>query len=318
MPEMGCTQEIVCRSKKDKERYSFYKYAKDSGIIVPGLRQNFVPQGIACWEEQNRFFISGYFMPQAGGWTSALLAVDGKTGNLVGEYRLIGEGGGECGGHFSGVAISNTDLYVTGDRCLYRVPLTAFLGVSNSCSVAVAQTISLEVVPGSCNYSVGTLWVCEHFRSGNHPRRVGSTAAGVDGGWMIGYKICSDGTLEPDCVFVVPDKIQGITVLDDGRVVLSQSYGRKTPSQIFVFQDPRQHDSDGFVSVAGRTVPLWQLKKRGEAQMLSAPPMAEGCCTMGEEVYVVFESAAYYYRAYSPGNTAVDPTDKIWRFLPPK
>lgn len=313
---MGCTQEIVCAGKIDKEKYRFFEYAKDSGIVVPGLRQNFVPQGIACWEEQNRFFISGYFMPQAGSWTAALLAMDGETGDLVGEYRLIDEGGKECGGHFSGVAISNEDLYVTGDLCLYRVPLTAFLQTGSSSSVAVAETIPLEIIPGSCNYSHNTLWVCEHVRSGTHPRRVGNTDPGVEGGWMIGYKINHDGTLKPDCVFSVPDKIQGITVLIDGRVVLSRSYGRKTPSQIFVFQDPRQHAPDRFVSVAGRTVPLWQLEEGERDLELSAPPMAEGCCAVGQGVYVIFESAAYYYRAYSPGNTAVDPTDKIWRFAP--
>lgn len=315
-----CTQETVCSAVIDREAYDFFENGYDSGMIVPGLLQNFVPQGIACWEAKSWLMISGYFMP-ASGASAAVLAVDMKTGLLAGEYTLVDESGREYGGHFSGVAVTETDMYVTGPNCLYRVPLQQIARAGRKGALAVLQELPVSADPGSCNYSDEILWVCEHYQSQAYPLKGEHVTVCGDGqiyyAWMIGYKMTHRGTLKPYCVFSVPDRIQGITVLADGRIFLSQSYGRNNPSSLLLCQDPRQRTPDAYVNLEGRKVPLWHLDSKNGMQSISAPPMSEGCCAVAGEVYLVYESAAYYYRAFAPKNSAADPTDKIWVFAPP-
>jgi len=310
------TQEAVCTGTIDRENYGFFDCAADTGIVIPGLRQNFIPQGIAFWNKRNWLLISGYFMPASGSSAAAVLAVDLCSGKLAGEYTLVDGLGREYGGHFSGIAVTDTDLYVTGSYCLYRVPLMELLRAGKQGALSVAQELPVSAAPSSCNYSDGILWLCEHYQPRTFPLKGDHVSVCNDGNthhaWMVGYKITHKGTLKPYCVFSVPDRIQGITVLADGSILLSQSYGRRNPSRLLVCRDPRQNTPDVYVDLEGHTVPLWYLDSANGMQSVCAPPMAEGCCAVEDRVYLIFESGAYYYRAYAPDNPAVDPTDKIW------
>ena len=49
-----CTQETVCKTLPKTAKYDLFRCGTDTGLTIPGLRQNFVPQGIACWEQRNR------------------------------------------------------------------------------------------------------------------------------------------------------------------------------------------------------------------------------------------------------------------------
>lgn len=317
-----CTQDGVCDERIDPDKYAFFHYAADSGIVIPGLRQNFVPQGIGYWEEKDWLMLSGYFIPVSGTSAASLLAVDRKTGQLAGEYTLVDRSGREFGGHFSGIAVTASDLYVTGPYCLYRVPLRNVYQAGNQGALTVAQKIPLSVAADSCNYSRETLWVCEYYQPQAYPLK-GEHMTVCNSGethyaWMAGYHISPQGELKPKCVLTVPDRVQGITVLPDGRVLLSQSYGRRNASRLLLCQDPRRNAADQYVELDGTRVPLWHLDSANGVEYISAPPMAEGCCAVGDVVYLIFESAAYYYRAFTPENPALDPTDKIWAFLPSK
>lgn len=318
----SCTQEAVCSGRIDRDAYGFFDLAADTGIIVPGLRQNFVPQGIAYWEGKNWLMLSGYFMPLSRSFASAVLAVDLETGNLAGEYTLADAMGREYGGHFSGVAVTKTDLYVTGPYCLYRVPLMEIVRTGKQGVLQVAQKLPVSVAAGSCNYSDNTLWVGEYYESRAYPLKGDHLIECNDGtihhAWMVGYRITGSGGLKPYCVFSVPDKIQGITVLADGSILLSQSYGRTNPSSLLLCQDPRRDTPDKSIELEGYTVPLWCLDSVNGMESICAPPMAEGCCAAGDKVFLIYESAAYYYRAFAPDNTAVDPTDKIWMLTMPR
>lgn len=312
-----CTQETVCQTAIDRSLYSFLEHGQDTGIVVPGLQQNFVPQGIAYWPDRNCFLLSGYFAPVSQQLSSVVLAVDRKSGTMVGEYTLETEEGRAYIGHFSGLAVGERDLFVTGSYCLYRIPLREFTRVGRKGSLQVAQELPVSTAAASCVYANGILWVGEHYHAKAYPLKGEHVMRGNDGqiysAWLIGYRITKQGELAPCAVYSIPDRIQGVAVSEDGKVVLSQSYGRTNPSAILIFQNPRVRQPDAWVQADGVQVPLWFLDSINGVEDLAAPPMAEGCCYVDGCVYVIFESAAYYYRAFMPENPSLHPIDRIWK-----
>lgn len=315
-PQFFCTQERVCDLRYGEREYDLLQSGEDTGIVIPGLKQNFVPQGICYIKAEDLILLSGYFMPLSGKLSSALLALDGATGELVGEYTLTDASGRNVGGHFSGIGASEWDLYVTGRNCLYRVALSSLLDAGSRGAIPVEQKIPMEISADACNFSQGELWVCEYYQEdkypleGNHEMRCEDQT--VHHAWMLGYAV-EDG-LELKCIFSVPDKVQGITRLADGSFLLSQSYGRKNPSSVLIYEDPRGQMPDAVVEVDGEKIPLWHLDSGHLLQCVSAPPMSEGCCVKGEGVYLLFESAAYYYNGLDPNNRSTHPTDTIWYY----
>lgn len=316
-PAFECTQERVCKPIENPQGYELFSRAKDTGIVIPGLKQNFVPQGICCWETENVLLISGYFLPLSGNLSAVLLAVDSTTGKLVGEYTLADSSGRDLGGHFSGVAVSQRDLFVTGRRCLYRIPLTALSEAGNSGKLQVEEKIDLNMSVDACNYVQGELWACEYYQAENYPLEAGHEAMCSDGAvhyaWMIGCAV-EDG-LEIKCILSIPNEIQGITRLPDGRFLMSQSYGRRNPSALLIYENPRTQPPDAVVELEGEKIPLWHLDSRFLIDTISAPPMSEGCCASKGGVYLLFESAAYFYNGLDPENRSVHPIDTVW-YLP--
>ena len=312
-----CTQEAVCQTAIDRSLYVFLEHGQDTGIVVPGLRQNFVPQGIAYWPERNWFLLSGYFAPVSQQLSSVILAVDGRTGKMTGEYTLQDLDGKTYNGHFSGVTVGESDLFVTGSYCLYRIPLGEFARVGRKGSLQVSQELSVSTAAASCVYANGILWVGEHYHAKAYPLKGEHVMRGNDGqiysAWLIGYQITKQGELTPCAVYSIPDRIQGVAVSEDGKVVLSQSYGRTNPSAILIYQNPHIRQPDAWVQADGLQVPLWFLDSTNGVESMDAPPMAEGCCYVDGFVYVIFESAAYFYRAFMPENPSLHPIDSIWK-----
>ena len=311
-----CTQQAVCEETVPAGAYSFLNYGENTGILVPGLCQNFIPQGVAYWQVRNWFLVSGYFLPVTDGMNSAILAVDLSSGGLVGEYSLSNAEGGAYNGHFSGLTIAEKDMFVTGPNCLYRIPLSEFIKVGAKGALTVAQELPVQVAAAGCVYSDGILWVSEYYQKNDFPLSGEHVTRCSDGtthhAWMVGYRIIDRKNLEPCFVVSIPDQVQGVAFLPDGQLVLSQSYGRKNPSMISLYQDPRNTLADDWVGVGERKIPLWYLDSESNLQTMDAPPMAEGCCCVGDKAYFVFESGAYFYRAMTQENTALHPTDRIW------
>jgi hypothetical protein len=52
-----------------------------------------------------------------------------------------------------------------------------------------------------------------------------------------------------------------------------------------------------YFSVDGREVPAWFLGKRQRVAKIPAPPMTENLCRVGNDVFLVFESAADKFRS---------------------
>ncbi|MBQ7454884.1 MAG: lamin tail domain-containing protein, partial [Clostridia bacterium] len=115
------------------------------------------------------------------------------------------------------------------------------------------------------------------------------------------------GDAVPDYILSMTERIQGVTV-KEGRIYLSQSFGRRAYSLIFRYGNMLEGEPGAYAELSGRSVPIWKLDSSTLEEVLLAPPMSECLCTVGDAIYVLFESAAQAYI----GN-AENPMDRAFR-----
>ena len=311
--EFDFTVEKVCEGEITGYK-AFMERALNTGIIIPALPENFVPQGIDYWDEADVFFITGYFNPADKCSQSVLLAVDKTSGDYVGEWFLYEKSGKAHTGHDGGIAVTETQLYLSTSRTLFRISLDAVKATGGSGKLTFEEEISVPVRASYCNYSAGTLWVGEFSLEGNATYTIEGHDYGKNHAWTLGYKVCEDGriTEKPYCVVSTPEKVQGFTVLEDGRIFMTTSWGRATDSGLYISKITLSEGlTEDSADVSGDSVPVYDFT--GSLKRITAMPMAEGVCSVGSDVYMIFESGAYYYRDYTE-NKSVNPTDCIWKY----
>jgi hypothetical protein len=107
---------------------------------------------------------------------------------------------------------------------------------------------------------------------------------------MAAYKVQGDGDLERmNGEWEVPKKAQGLVVRKN-MFVFSTSLGNDNRSNIYV-------------------VKRGEGERKLSAERLTcfrAPSMAEGLTVYGDDIFLIFESAAAYYKAKDPRNVIAD------------
>jgi len=321
------TQEDVC----DQPSLGAFKKFSDCAteeFTVPGLNQSMVPQGMDYWAERGWMLISGYCTDETlnGGKGSVLLAVDLQSGKLMGEYYLKNVDGTYYTGHAGGVAVTEKNVYISGNKMLYRIPLTELIDAAQCGDAQFAEEISVPVNGSFCNYSGGILWVgdfqystsylTEEFR--HMTNRQGSRYYA----WTVGYRV--DETTEngiqaasmvkgsyatPDYILSITERIQGMAYLPEvGQIALSQSYGRTNGSTLFFYADPMSETPHDHATLNGGSVPVWFLDNKLETKIMPTIPMSEGIANVGGKLYVLFESGANKYRL----GGGKQPTDMVY------
>lgn len=310
----------------------FYNAASPS-IIIPGLSMDFIPQGIAYYEPGNLMFLTGY--SSFGFFNSMLLAVDMTTNQVVKEVLLCMPDGEPYTGHAGGVCVTGRNIYISGESCLYRLPLSDFHAAAPMDVLGFAEVIPVPVKASFCQIDNGVLWVGEFYEGKNPKNHTSDTHfKTVDGGmnhsWLLGYKLDGGTANElsasamtaqgaaPDYVLSIPDRIQGVTICN-GEFYLSQSYGRTNPSTIYRHENVMQQTTFEQAWVCGQSRPMWVLDNSSQDAALTCPPMTEGLCTIGGQIYVSFESAANYYRIPEDDKgPSLHPVDRVYKIDPSK
>ena len=176
------------------------------------------------------------------------------------------------------------------------------------------EEIPVAVNASYCSYADGVLWVGEFQYGSDYPtdasHRV-STKDGLQRAWTCGYRMDAEQDFsKPDYILSVTERIQGITTVD-GKIYLSQSYGRRADSLIFKYENVLTREADSAVEIAGESVPMWFLDSGCREDALLSPPMSECLCAVDGDIYVLFESAAQPY--IDPSSHSANPMDRVFR-----
>ena len=307
------------RSIGHVSKYPAFAKMVTSSVTIPGLSEGFVPQGICRVPGRDWLLFSGY--QDDGIQPSPLIAVDAKTGVITRQAQLRNMDGTVFNLHSGGVTATEKTIYVSVANKLFAMPVETFVGLPADRLVDCSFTheIAVPCRASYCGISDGVLWVGE-FEYGNKFPTDSDHHTTVKGekltGWICGYDLRSgepresaDGIAIPDCVLRTTDRIQGMAILD-GRVWLSQSYGRLDDSHLLVYDDPRGRPPDDQIVFGKRKVPAWNLSKSARVKTIEAPPMTENLCVDDGTILVVFESGAKKF----PG--ANRPMDRAYRIAP--
>lgn len=320
---------------------------------TPGTSQNMIAQGMDQSEETGTIYVSGYFKREQDnpfektGNPTAIAVLD-KEGVLTGEYIMHNEDGSAFTSHMGGVAVTEDTLFVSGSQrkdengktsyWIAGIPL-AELESEGSHIVEVKDYYRVPVQPSYLNYSNGTLWVGNFYHaeesSYKAPVTLGKIKAEHDderfGGYLLGYDLSGSGAArmipkegeemampDADKLFATVDRIQGMTMLANGHIVLSRSYGRTANSQLQSY-DPANAEHQKTM-LNGTEYDCALLEKSTcllkEYTML---PMTEGITVKtdgnGSEILVLLESGSVVFDGDGTYDTkkGVFRTDCIWR-----
>ena len=308
-----------------KEYKPFLKSSKPWAVI-PGLNEGMIPQGMCYCAEDKRTYIASYSKADI----PSVISVLDEDGILTAEAYLYNADGSRFSSHVGGLAISDDTLFVSapadaeGHYQVAEIPMKELEGEGTR-EVKIQKTFRVPVSPSFMNFSDGCLWVGNFY----HPKGNYDLSADMNyttkaenaeyGCYILGYDLSKksverfdevgpDGYPVPDMVMAAPDRIQGITSLSNGQMLLSQSYGRKSESRLMSFDTSSTHATLHDFQVGSSRVPGFILDSNCLTKAVTALPMTEAVSAASDGMILVsFESGALHY---SDGK---DRTDHIWK-----
>jgi hypothetical protein len=248
---------------------------------------------------------------------SVVIVTEAETNELVAEYHLYNSDGTPMTSHVGGIAVTETHLYISdkmdsdGSYQIAAISL-AELPIKGAHDVIVTETIPMAMSPSMMNFSGGYLWVGNFY----HPSADYNLSPNMDyttkaddnseyGCYILGFDMTQghdrlkngDVYPMPDVILSAPDRIQGITLTNSGKTVLSQSYGRANDSTILIYQLNPEETPDLELTLNGQQIPAYLLDGKRLTHNINSIPMSEGLATDEDgRVLILYESGAIRYQ----------------------
>ena len=281
-------------------------------MCIPGLSigENLVPQGIAYYKAKNQILLSAYYKDaEQQSYPCYVFALDMETGKLVNEYKIIDSDSSTFMGHVGGIAVSDYNLYITGeDADICKVSLSQL--EKKTGEIIIEDKVSISEWLGNANASYLSIdngmlitgnFFCATDSNYNTPAKAANSVIFAlnlsgDSAESEWNNFCSSA---PFAMVKVPsfiEKIQGVCYRDE-KFYISSSFGRRNTSTFYIADIDK---TNGYT-----------LKN---IMSYTAPPMMEGITFVGNYIYTVFESAsAFYFKGLDGGKTSLEPTDVVWK-----
>ncbi len=274
--------------------YSDY-YAIESRLCDnPGLGDGFVCQGICAYEEADKIFVSGYMKDRSA---SRVYVTDTEDNSYFVSMTVDGK---SFDGHAGGIAVHDNTVYLGDGGRLYTFSVELLLNAKDGDSVEIGKGTAINneasFVFADDNYVYvgefhdGTNYVTDHpfeTENGTH--------------YAIVSRYSHGDLSKPDRVYSVRDKVQGICFTEDGKIVLSTSYGL-ADSVYYVYNESEAVDS----GLTQDGAPVYLLTKC--IKEVKGPAMSEGLDVRNGKVITLTESASdkYIYGKFFFANDIVE------------
>ena len=282
-----------------------YYSASEKAFEIPGLDEDFVPQGF-CYDAENELFlISGYSAKKDA---SPVYVVEKESGDIVGKVFLHKENGSKFTGHAGGIAQYEDNIYIAGSsaNCLYIYSYSEMLDAEYGSAITCQGKFSLElsedefVSASFVTAENGRLLVGEFRYEPDYTypdsHKVTTSAGDSHGGLMLEFALSSDAEygIDPTPVkaYTLRDKVQGVC-FGDGMIYASTSYGL-AHSYIYVY-DEAQLAKEGTMNILGYDLPLYAIDSASLTKTYKVPPMSEEIVIVDDRLHIMCESASSKY-----------------------
>lgn len=287
---------------------SDYYRASDKAFVIPGLSDDFVPQGISFDKGSDTFLLTGY---QKDHTASPIYRVRRSGGEADGRVLLTAPDGGDLALHTGGLSVLGDYIYVAGDDgcCVYVYSRQDVLSAADGARVNCLGTFDtyfgqhdgLRVAFTAVHDD--KLIVGEFYRDPNYltpdSHKFTSPAGEQLQAVALVYEPAQgDGAafgLNPVPVeaYALPDLVQGMA-FHDGKVWLSTSYA-------VAFSGVYAYDMAGLKAFGqlpvqgGESIPLYALDSAARTASFKLPPMSEEIEFVDGKLYTMCESASNQY-----------------------
>jgi hypothetical protein len=276
--------------------YGEYFSIESNVCVNPGLGDGFVCQGVAASEANGKILVCGYMDDKSN---SRIYIVDLETGNYY-YVNLTKDGGELYNGHAGGIATTGDYVFIANASKLYVLSLSSLLSTDEGGYIDIGSGIPVNNAASYVYCDETNIYVGEfhHTKDGYFKEHTFDSGNGVVNAIVSQYSLRSirnylDGIngndLEPNRIYAVRDKVQGVCFTPDGKIVFSTSYGRFNSSYFYIYNQADCTDSGE--TLGG--VPVYTL---GEyTNKIMAPTMSEDLDWYDGKVITVYESAANKY-----------------------
>lgn len=261
--------------------YSDYYSSKTNICKNPGIHDNFVCQGIAVSEENEKILVCGYMTDKTN---SRIYVTDSDNDSY---YVNLTRDGEVFTGHAGGMAITGDTVYLANGSKLYTFSLSEILSLNNGDSVDIGKGTKVNNSASFVYSDENYVYVGEFHDGGKyvtkHPYQ---TNDGLYHAIITKYSV--NDLTTPIKIYSVRDKVQGACFTPDGKVVLSTSYGL-SDTVYYVYNEADAIDSGLTLDGA----PLYYLN--GCVKEMKGPAMGEDLDYYEGKVITLTESASDKY-----------------------
>lgn len=260
--------------------YSDYYEMKSDVCKNPGLSDGFVCQGITSAEDEY-ILVSGYMKDDG----PSRIYITNE--NNESYYVTVNIDSAVYIGHAGGIAYHEGTVYLVSDDAIHVLSFEDIKNAENGSAVEVLKAVPVNnegsfAFAGEEHLYVGEFHDGEAYVT-NHEYE---TPSGTN--YAIVSRYTYDDLENPERIYSIPNKVQGMALTPDGKIMLSTSYGLKD-SYFYLYDESETYASEHTLDGA----PVYFL---GECERtVKAPAMAEGLALHKGKVITLFESASDKY-----------------------
>lgn len=273
----------------------FYDTARPE-FAQPGLDEGFIPQDLDYFDTAGGWLFSGYM---SDGSASPLYrqCEDGSFAKLL----VALPDGSIYDGHGSGVTSTDNHVLLTCEGGYLILDAPAVAAATDGATVEVLAKRDLDFSPAFMNIENGTLYTGNFYFPEAYETPAEHRILAADGteNPAVLYAYAADDSdpygfsSQAERVYSIPGKVQGVCFTEEGRIVLSTSYGL-AGSRILVYDEALVQPL-GLFPADGNEVPLLSLDSSSLVETVEAPPMTEGIESHLGRIYIANESACNKY-----------------------
>lgn len=296
-------QQLIVLKKKYPGFYDYLSHDQEKNFVIPGLlktktikngrastSEEMDPQGVGVAGEY--LIVSAYSRDHQH--NSVLYVLDRKTRNYV--KTIVLEGQPHVGGITFDPIHSNLWITTVNENKEKQVKSAQISAISLEEMERYDFSSTKRPIHYKFQVNLGELPEASFVGYSNERLYIGLFEVDQEG-VLARYSIEKDGSIglnfnhqvkvlarhylpQPERLYTLPDKIQGIAFYDD-KIVLSQSYG-KANSKLLVYDDPEKKNKLDLDDHPVKTI--------------IAPPYMEQITGYQGKLYLIFESATNKYR----------------------
>lgn len=274
---------------------------------IPGLDENFVPQGLSFVDGTNDFLVCGYMNDNK---PSRIYYISGENHDEVKYITLkMSDSDADYVGHAGGIASYGNSIWVSGDGYIYRLTFSDLNGADNGDSIYMKAYMSTGNGADFVYANNGTLWVGEFYKEGKYDTlkshhlktRSGETNRAIAFGFVIdesrniGLQYKTYDKIVPKRALSLPDLVQGMSFSSDGKILLSTSWSI-ADSTLKYYKNVFSEDAHSTVRYGLDTVDLWYLDNEALISNNKIPSMSEEIVIKNDMAYILFESGCKKYK----------------------